>query len=154
MYKLIFLIVFFAFGVCVIVMYDLNTLIPFWILLIFVWAKRFRFNLPIGIPVLKKVQPVLSRKTNERFIPPLQTITSQHTLKPYIRTLLYDHSATMNIIQNYHTQSGSIDHQILYSLERKLVGELEPYVTPLLLDTHVFMDLLKEEVRRYVRQNK
>ena len=60
----------------------------------------------------------------------------------------------MNIIQNYHTQSGSIDHQILYSLERKLVGELEPYVTPLLLDTNVFMDLLKEEVRRYVRQNK
>ncbi|KQS37774.1 hypothetical protein [Exiguobacterium sp. Leaf196] len=154
MYKLSFLILVFAAGVWGIVTYDFDNLMPFWILLIFGWAKQFRFNLPIIMPALETTQSTFSQKTYERFTPPTHTVTSQHKIKPYIQDLLHDHSATMNIIQNYYNQSGSIDHQLLHALERKLVSELEPYVTPLLLETSVFMDLLRGEVRRYVRQNK
>lgn len=152
MSKLIFLVLLFVAGIWGLFDYQYETYLPLWILFIFLWGKQFRFDAPIFESTFPKTIPASSAESSSTtyFEPPNQLITSQRALKPYIYSLLRDHSSTMHIIKSYYEQTGSVEHQLIFALRRKLIGELEPYVTPLLLDPTVFTDLLKAEVRRYI----
>lgn len=150
--KLIFLVLLFVVGVWILLDIQHETYVPLWILFVFLWAKHFRFNMPLfNNTVLETVSTPSPGSSTTHFEPPGKLITSTRALKPHIQSLLKDHSSTMNIIQSYYDQTGSVEHQLIFALRKKLIGELEPYVSPLLLETAVFTDLLKAEVRRYVR---